>query len=61
MTDDQCGPYFLTAWEREDHERQKRGLKPLGPPGTSQDPRYGLGSGHNASGLSNACEQDEGA
>ena len=26
-----------------------------------QDPHYGLGSGHNSSGLANACEQDEGA
>jgi hypothetical protein len=29
------GPYFLTAWEREDYERQQRGEKPLGPFGAS--------------------------
>lgn len=26
-------PRFLTAWEREDYERQKRGEPPLGPEG----------------------------
>lgn len=24
-------PYFLTAWEREDYEREQRGEKPQGP------------------------------
>lgn len=24
-------PFFLTQWEREDYEREKRGEKPLGP------------------------------
>lgn len=33
-------PYFLTAWEREDHERQKCGQRPLGPLG-GQDHRMG--------------------
>lgn len=26
-------PRFLTAWERKDHEREKAGLRPLGPMG----------------------------
>ena len=28
-------PQFLTAWEREDYEREKRGQPPLGPTGAA--------------------------
>jgi hypothetical protein len=32
---DPRGPFFITAWEREDHERRRRGEPELGPGASS--------------------------
>lgn len=53
-------PRFLTAWEREDYERERRGEKPLGPPGGDRDnTRVELGRRRQVMGISEVIHKED--